>query len=184
MSKKRIPRRKQLLTRDSEYEWTNQVLFVNLEFRVAIAEEGVDLTGSSDAGVDVSLGSLSTHLLRCCEVAALELSEVCVGIGLDVGDELQVVALLHELDELGLVDDFLAGCVDEHATLLHLAHECAVDALLGLSGGWDVERRNTEKIQSAGEGRAVEKTVGAVPLYCFTARCASRGRALQRAWRR
>ena len=39
-------------------------LLVHLELRVAVLEEGVDLLGGSDTGVDVGLGCLSTHLLR------------------------------------------------------------------------------------------------------------------------
>ena len=62
---------------DSLYEFRD--LLVHLELRIAILEEGVDLLGSSDTGVDVCLGSLSTHLLRCREVTALELSELVVG---------------------------------------------------------------------------------------------------------
>ena len=39
-------------------------LLVHLELGIAILEEGVDLLGSSDTGIDVGLGCLSTHLLR------------------------------------------------------------------------------------------------------------------------
>ena len=42
-----------------------EVLLVHLELSVTILEEGVDLLGGSDTSVDVGLGSLGTHLLRC-----------------------------------------------------------------------------------------------------------------------
>ena len=116
--------------------------FVHLEFCVTILEEGVDLLGSSDTSVDIGLGCLSTHLLWCREVTTLELQELVVGIGHDVGNELQVFALLHQLDKLGLIDHFLTGCVDQHTTLLELAYESSVDALLGLGRCGDVERND------------------------------------------
>ena len=40
-------------------------LLVHLELGVAVLKEGVDLLSSCDAGVDVGLGCLSTHLLWC-----------------------------------------------------------------------------------------------------------------------
>ena len=40
------------------------ILLVHLEARVAILEEGVYLLGGGNAGIDVCLGSLSTHFLR------------------------------------------------------------------------------------------------------------------------
>ena len=79
-------------------------LFVYLELGVTILEEGIDLLGSSNTSVDVGLGSLGTHLLRSREVTTFELLELVVGIRHDVGDELQVLALLHQFDELRLVD--------------------------------------------------------------------------------
>ena len=39
-------------------------LLIHLELGVAILEEGVDLLGGCDTGIDVGLGSLGTHLLR------------------------------------------------------------------------------------------------------------------------
>ena len=115
------------------------LLLVHLELGVAVLEEGIDLLGSSDTSVDVGLGCLSTHLLGGREVATFELSELVVSIGHDVGNELQVLTFLHQLDELGLVDDFLTGSVHQHATLLQLANQSGIDALLGLRSGRDVE---------------------------------------------
>ena len=97
-------------------------LLIHLELGVTVLEEGVNLLGCSDTSVNVGLGCLSTHLLRSREVATLELQELVVGIGHDVGDEFQVLTLLHELDESGLVDNFLTSGIHQHATLLHLAN--------------------------------------------------------------
>ena len=55
-------------------------------------------------------------------------------------DELQVFAFCHQLDEFGLVDDFLTSCVYKDTALLHQAYQSVVDALFGLSGSRDVER--------------------------------------------
>ena len=99
------------------YTLMNLRLLVYLELRITVLEEGVDLLGSSDAGVDVGLGCLSTHLLRCREVTSLELQELVVSIGHDVSNELQVLTLSHQLDEAGLVDNFLTGSVYEDVSL-------------------------------------------------------------------
>ena len=74
-------------------------LFVHLEFGAAILEEFADLVGSGDTGVDVGLFGLGTHLLGGGEVAALESLELGIGIGHDVGDEFQVLALFHQLQQ-------------------------------------------------------------------------------------
>ena len=113
-------------------------LLVHLELGVAVLEEGINLACSSHTSVVVGLSRLCAHLLRCREVAAFELLELVVGIGHDVGDELQVLALLHQLQQFGLVDDLLAGSVHQDAALLHLAHKGVVDALLRLGRCGDV----------------------------------------------
>ena len=114
-------------------------LFVHLELGVAILEESVDLLGCSNTGIDIGLGSLGTHLLRCREITALELLKLVVSIGHDVGHELLVLALSHQLDQTSLVDDFLTGCIHEDTTLLHLTYQSIVDALLGLRSSRDME---------------------------------------------
>ena len=99
--------------------------------------------GCCDAGIDVGLGGLRTHLLGGGEVTlGEELQEFAVGSGHDVGHVLEVLALLHELDELGLVDDLLAGSVYQHGTLGHILQQGVVDRLLGLGSGGDVERHD------------------------------------------
>ncbi len=110
-----------------------------MEALVASLEEIGDLVGSGQASVDVGFFGLCTHLLGRGEVAAFEGFELGVGIGHDVGDVLDVGALGHQLEQFGLVDDFLTGGVDEDATFVHLVHHSVVDALLGLGSGRDVQ---------------------------------------------
>ena len=118
-----------------------------MELRYPVAEEADNLVGGSDASVDVGFGCLGAHLLRRSEVTAFKLGELSICIGLDVRQVLQVLALLHELDETGFVDDFLAGCVDEDAALLQLAYEVVVDALLRLGRCGNVERHDVARLE-------------------------------------
>ena len=125
-------------------------LFVDLEFGAASSKEVADLVGSSDTGVNVSLFGLSTHLFGSGEVAAFESLELCVCLGHNVADVLEVGALGHQFEQFGLVDDFLTGTVDEDTTLGHHVDELVVDAALGLSGSGDVEGDNVAGLEEVG----------------------------------
>jgi len=60
----------------------------------------------------------------------------------DVSHVLQVSTLFHQLDELGFVDDFLAGCVHQQTTLRHATYEGMVDGVLRLSRSRNVQRND------------------------------------------
>ena len=106
-----------------------------------------NLVGCSKTCVGVCLCSLGTHLLRSGEVTTFELSELSICIWLDVGDVLEVGTLSKEFEEFWLIDNFLTSGVDEDTTLLHAAHECLVDALLGLCCSRDVERHDVASLK-------------------------------------
>ena len=93
-------------------------LLVHLEAVPAVLEVGNHLVGSGKTGVDVSLGGLGTHLLggEQYSLGILGLELVAVG-GLHVSHIAEVGTCLHGLGQTCLVDDLLAGSVDEHTVL-------------------------------------------------------------------
>ena len=107
------------------------------------------MVGGSDTGVDVGLFGLGTHLFGSGEVTAFESLEFGIGIGHDVGDVFEVGTFGHELEEFGLVDDFLTCAVDEDTTLVHFVDEGIVDALFGLGGSGDVERNHVAGLEES-----------------------------------
>ena len=93
-------------------------LLVYLEAVPAILQVGNNLVGGCQTSVDVGLGGLGTHLLGGEQYALgiLGLQLVCVS-GLHVSYIAEVGTSLHGLGQTGLVDDLLAGGIDEHTVL-------------------------------------------------------------------
>ncbi len=119
-------------------------------FCAAGCEEVGNLAGGCYAGVEVGLGCLGTALLGGEEYAVGKAFEEHVGIaGAHVGKVLEVGSLGEYFFELGLVDDLLAGGVDEHCAFGHGGDEFAAYAALGLSSGRYVNRH---KVVAAIEG--------------------------------
>ena len=76
------------------------LLLVDSESFATVFQETYNLLGGGNTGVDVRLGSLRTHLLRCREVTCRELlGKLGIGSGHDVGHILQVGTLLHQFDK-------------------------------------------------------------------------------------
>src|SRR5574344_58463 len=117
-------------------------LLVYLELSATVFEECVDLFSCSNTGIDISFGCLSTHLLRCTEIAAFKLCEFCISIGFDICDILQVCTFRQQFDEFRFVDHFLTGCIDKDTTLLHHVDLCIVDTLLCLRSSRDMKRND------------------------------------------
>ena len=122
------------------------MLFVHLELRDAVLDEAHNLVGGSNACINVSLGRLCTHLLGCSEVATLELGEVGVGIRLDVGDILQVLALGHELSKRRVVN----------LKLVRMQHPLLGEEDEGAAGAdGEAERVTAEEIRTSKDNRLI-----------------------------
>ena len=115
------------------------ILFVDLEFFVAVDEEVHNLVGGGEAGIDVGFGGFGTLFFRGGEEAFLKLVELVQSVGGDVGAVFEVFALSHQGDEFFLVDDLFAGGVDHAAAFGHKADKSFVDRLFGLVIGGDVQ---------------------------------------------
>ena len=97
------------------------LLFIYLEFGATCREVVHDLVCCSESCVDIGLCCLCSLLLRGSEdLLAVLLLELCVGNWSDVGSIFKICSFSECLVESFLTDDFLAGCVDETASLRHL----------------------------------------------------------------
>lgn len=118
-------------------------LLVDAEAVLACGEEGYHLTGGGDAGVDVGLGCLRTHLFRCEEYAVTKtLLYLHSALGGYVGGILEVGTCVEGADESFLVNHLLAGGVDEKSALGHGCDKVVADGAAGLGGGGDVDGHN------------------------------------------
>ena len=108
------------------YVWGREL--VHTEAVATISEESHDLTGGSDAGVDVGFCGLSAHFLGGEEHTAGEFFfQFSSVVGLDVGHVFEVGACFQGACQSGFVNYFFAGGVNQKTVLGHEGDEVIAD---------------------------------------------------------
>lgn len=96
------------------YAQIKELFLVYTEFLTTIFQEAHNLTGRCDAGIDICLSRLCTHLLRSREITSWEMiGKLIVMSRHDVGHILQVRTVIHQAKQICFVNHLLTGSIHQ-----------------------------------------------------------------------
>ena len=122
------------------YAQIKELFLVYTEFLTTIFQEAHNLTGRCDAGIDICLSRLCTHLLRSREITSREMiGKLIVMSRHDVGHILQVRTVIHQAKQICFVNHLLTGSIHQQTVFRHTVHQIIINGVLGFGSSRNVQ---------------------------------------------